>query len=54
MFELPEKAINELRMLFKDNYDVTLTSEECLEEAKDLLYIYAFSQGKLHLLKSLY
>lgn len=50
MFELPEEAINQLRMLFKNKYGINFSNEECLDEGKDLLYVYAFSQGKLHLL----
>ncbi|WP_348746674.1 hypothetical protein [Tenacibaculum sp. 190524A02b] len=50
MYKLPQEALDELKKLFMDNYNIQLTDKQCEEEAKDLLYIYAFSQGKLHLL----
>jgi hypothetical protein len=41
------KALDELRSLFLKNYGLKLTDEELEQEASDLLYIYAFSQGRL-------
>jgi hypothetical protein len=53
MIQLPQEAIEQLRKLFKDKYNKELTDKELKEEAIDLLYIYAFSEGKLHLLNHL-
>lgn len=50
MITLPQEALKELKGLFIDDYNLRLTDLECKEEAADLLFIYAFSQGELHLL----
>lgn len=50
---LNQKALNELRELFSQNYAVELTKEQLEEEASDLLYLYAFSQGRLNELPTL-
>ena len=54
MNQLPQKAIDELKILFQTHYSVDLSDEECKQEMYDLLYLYAFSQGKQHLLKPIY
>ncbi len=51
---LPQKAATELKKLFYKHYSVELLDEECEQEMYELLYIYAFSQGKQHLLKPIY
>ncbi|MGG8497912.1 hypothetical protein ACQY1Q_15985 [Tenacibaculum sp. TC6] len=50
MIKIPQEALEELKVLFEKNYGIKLTETQIEEEAKDLLYIYAFSQGELHLL----
>jgi hypothetical protein len=47
---LNKDALNELKSLFSRHYDINLSDTELFEEASDLLYLYAFSQGKFHLL----
>ena len=43
---LPQKALQELRDLFVYQYSMELSIERLKEEASDLLYVYAFSQGR--------
>lgn len=50
---LNQRALNELRKLFSENYAVELSKEQLQEEASDLLYLYAFSQGRLSELPTL-
>ena len=50
MQQLPKEAYDQLKELFKQKYNEELTDDECVTEAQTLLYISAFSKGKLHLL----
>jgi hypothetical protein len=49
-FQLPEKAIIDFMDLYKTQFHIELSKEEALKEISDLLYIYAFTQGKHYLL----
>jgi len=48
-----QQALAELKTLYLKHFNITLSSEELQEEASDLLYIYAFSQGRLNELPAL-
>lgn len=52
MQQLPKEAYDELKQLFKQKYNDELTDDQCYAEAQSLLYIYAFSKGKLYLLNN--
>lgn len=39
--------------LYKEEFDINLDEDKAVDEFKDLLYIYAFSEGKFHLLNKI-
>lgn len=47
------RAIEELKTLYRKHFQITLTDEQAKKEAADLIFIYAFSQGRLHELPAL-
>jgi hypothetical protein len=44
---LNDQAYSELRCLYKKHYNMELSDDELKKEAYDLMFIFAFTQGKI-------
>ena len=51
--QLPRKSLTDFVKLYKEEFGIDLREEQAKEELSDLLYIYAFSEGKNHVLNAI-